>query len=1063
MLAHHPITNQPIRVLTTQSKICATEKTLILIEPSFIKSNRWSRWHCVINHPDAANICGYSAITAVVITDNFMEWSLLIPELLKYNNTFLVIASQSIINKLPIINDIAIAIENINDNYPFIDKIDNISDVLNIFISIAHILRMNRAYVALKYNNGAKSFINNWQNQCCNRDSLFYIDNFANDSYIPQTWLIQQFFKHSNYRRNKEIIQCLIDNINCDYIDNILLLNETDIPDIPKSDKIKLYNIEKRLTYYDTFIAVQKYIPKNSFVIIANSDIVFDETLNNLWKIPMNDAIFLALLRWEDNDTIYGPRPDSQDVWIVSRDQLVSMIESDTKLDEFNFNFGKPGCDNVIALLMMKRRFLVANPAYSIRTLHRHKSQIRDYNNKDILYYPQYLHIEPSYIQPFEIIEHMKDAKYMPIKKIIDVWNSNKLSASFPRFINCADNSLLSTICKMMPDDWNYIPHSDNLWTPSPQMAPLYYFKNSFVTSSGLISDFRNIYIGKYDNWRAGWSDAKQSSLMPSVYVPSLIAYHFDDSYNSQFSKWVLYYLSRVLTIRECVGVGTAKPEFIIPSSPDAHDFIKSCIWSDHITCVQYTSPDVNYYASHVWAVPYIDDNIKITSEDIERLRNLLPKIASSTECKIVICINDLITNELADAIRQNIFETIPGMSAIKIVTVENSDNFAMKYEKFANASWIIGIGDILDWLWLAPKNATVMEFMYDIKPTGDHIHLTCAAGLKYILGGIKKEPEDVQKQNILLQIAQSFTKYGMSALIKIDNNTCKAKPHIIIPIATEPFWDHCGDTFREMVDLWGELGYVTIEKRKDTPYCWWGGIGEVLLYDRPTPRWWKNPLPSYKMALFGNCPPPGPGAHILKQSIWSFWGRHPKLIEDIENKHTNCKSYYERTIKSIFLGKVENGVQRKNRTMADWSSCIELFSMPDNSLTGVYPFTSTQYLEKLCLSRFGLCLPGFGAKCNREIEYFACGCVPIITPGVDITGYLVPPIESIHYLVANKPEDVEHIITSITPEKWREMSLACIEWWRANASAEGLFKLTASRIAQCEPYLTVGIPKHFI
>ena len=215
-------------------------------------------------------------------------------------------------------------------------------------------------------------------------------------------------------------------------------------------------------------------------------------------------------------------------------------------------------------------------------------------------------------------------------------------------------------------------------------------------------------------------------------------------------------------------------------------------------------------------------------------------------------------------------------------------------------------------------------------------------------------------------------------------------------------------------------------------------------------------------MALFGNCPPPGPDNHRLRQSIWSFWGRSPRALEAVHDSGYNRKKYADRSISSLFLGKVENGVQHANRCTQDWSKSVELFSMPLDSSGKPYPYTQQEYLAKLCDARYGLCLPGFGNKCNREIEYFACGCVPIVTEGVDMKHYLIPPNEGVHYFVAKTIADVQRIIQSTSAETWMEMSLAGREWWRAIASAEGFFRLTWARIEQCRPYLQVGIPQTF-
>jgi hypothetical protein len=240
------------------------------------------------------------------------------------------------------------------------------------------------------------------------------------------------------------------------------------------------------------------------------------------------------------------------------------------------------------------------------------------------------------------------------------------------------------------------------------------------------------------------------------------------------------------------------------------------------------------------------------------------------------------------------------------------------------------------------------------------------------------------------------------------------------------------------MVKIWSERGYCKLIYREDTPYVWWNSIGEILLYDRPTMRWFENP--SYKLALFGNTFPEKP---TKRDHPWSFWPRSPRAVESIVENKSTLKTYDERAIPSIFLGRIENGIQKAKRTVCNWSEAIHTFVMPLDSTGGPYQFTQEEYLTLLSKSRFGLCLPGFGPKCNREIEYFATGTVPIVTPGVDIKSYAVPPKENVHYFFASSPEEVKQIIENTTKEQWNTMSANGRSWWRRYASAEGLFRLT--------------------
>ena len=264
------------------------------------------------------------------------------------------------------------------------------------------------------------------------------------------------------------------------------------------------------------------------------------------------------------------------------------------------------------------------------------------------------------------------------------------------------------------------------------------------------------------------------------------------------------------------------------------------------------------------------------------------------------------------------------------------------------------------------------------------------------------------------------------------------SKPIIVKPKNAYPqrFHCHAGDTFRELIDIWQEHGLVNVVETDETPYCWWGDVGNVLLYDRPTMRWYDNI--SYNLALFGNPKPPDT---IQWTSPWIFWGRSPRKLYDASTRVS--RSYNERNICSIFLGKIENDVQDRFRDTSVWSTCIDLFHCNKDYSTGTWKYTQDEYLDKLSHSKFGLCLRGFGPKCNREIELMAMGVVPIVTPGVDMSSYYIPPTENVHYMVANTPEDVKRIVNNTSEETWTKMSEACRSWYNETASPQGSFNVT--------------------
>ena len=273
----------------------------------------------------------------------------------------------------------------------------------------------------------------------------------------------------------------------------------------------------------------------------------------------------------------------------------------------------------------------------------------------------------------------------------------------------------------------------------------------------------------------------------------------------------------------------------------------------------------------------------------------------------------------------------------------------------------------------------------------------------------------------------------------KLDDDTIDInnKPIIIIPkqININNFWYHTGDTFRELVDMWKQQNLCNIIQG-DTKHVWFNKIGDVLLYDRPTLEWLdKDNNIEYNKILFGN--PEIPDKLKDKAYNWIFWGRRPAILEEMSK---NILSYNERVIKSIFIGKIENAVQNKYRTIEDWGKYIEVYKMhlPNEK----YIYTQDEYLHLLKKSKFGLSIRGYGPKCNREIELMALGTVPIIDNNVNMD-YHNKPIENVHYFRINKPEEIVKIIDNCSEKQWTEMSRACIKWYNDNCSCIGSFNIT--------------------
>ena len=202
--------------------------------------------------------------------------------------------------------------------------------------------------------------------------------------------LIQQYYLDEDRARRAENKLCLLTNTQNSAINKIILLNETLYSDEElgvSSGKIEQVVIDKRLTYKDIF----DYVAENEikgYIVSANMDIFFDNTLNNVMRTDISTVRqMFCQLRFEyetglelDKCALFGPVPDSQDAWIWH-----SNMETTSKQREIlDIELGAPGCDNKIIYLFNILGFSCHNEPYLIKAYHYHESQIRKYDRNTV-------------------------------------------------------------------------------------------------------------------------------------------------------------------------------------------------------------------------------------------------------------------------------------------------------------------------------------------------------------------------------------------------------------------------------------------------------------------------------------------------------------------------------------------------------------------------------------------------------------------------------------------------------------------------------------------------------
>lgn len=1009
MIGTHPKTGKPIRILQTETSIYREKKTIVWFS-SPVTDVTWSRYDVGVF--GSQNVTSHVDVVVLCKKEDFekdKQW------ILEGNaqDAKIVFASKGLLNEigpaklkeLQVSN--MICLEEIHDMYPFTGEVwDGTVNDAGILASL--LLREHMAMGLVQQEN---------RSLLC-----------SSIERPRELWMISQYYIPSKARRAREVAHCLKKNVECPFVDKIVLLNEEDLSSkFPvQSSKIQQEIIGHRLTYADVIDWIQKNAPENVYVVFANSDIYLDVSWRILWSVNMENK-FLSLLRYdmkedgkEEEAKLFGPRPDSQDTWVVLSD---SVKKKSWDLKALDFSFGRAGCDNAINVEMLRAKFLVCNPSLSLRTYHVHGSEIRTYDPKDIVDKPMYFYIHPTGIHD------MRPLLSIPENLVL----KKQTGTPFARKVVTKDPNQAKTFCTMLKREEKYTLSAGDANLYNPSAIPIYKGEKIFQTSTGLAYTYDSLFVGPSKKASEMWSRSNITGLAPSIALPVGLIAPLSDEDAKKPERYMIHYLSKILMLRE---FAEGEGDFWSPRERPFLDILQIFNWGRKEVPVLPRDEQVQVWCKKAYMVLPQDD-ISVTSEQIGFLRNHLryggwmSEVDTEKQRFIVFADEKFCTNSFINDFEdknpdKNIEVIYPGRTNPEVIAL-----------KMRGASHVLCSSSIecWAWLWLLPTGAKVIELQNEMEPSGDCLHMASACGLQHrlIIAPKGSISATVQKQ-LIEQVAWEPPVAPPSNL-----------PVLYMPVQPESsFFHHAGDSFREMARLWEQKGYIRIVDDKTISHIWLNGIGNVLLYDRPTYEWLdRSPVEEkkWRIALFGNPAPRGERA-----KAWSFWPRRPELVEKLVKEGIAEHSYAERKQRLVLYGKVENAIQKERRTGIPWAAACSEFTMPIGA-DKAYPYTQEEYLQKLSDARFGLCLPGYGWKCHREVECMSMGCVPIVTPGVDMTNYASPPVAGVHYFVAETPEEAQRLSIETSQETWEAMSKACRVWWKENVSCDGMWALTKNLI----------------
>jgi len=190
--------------------------------------------------------------------------------------------------------------------------------------------------------------------------------------------LITPYFKAQSSTRQLELDLCLRHNCANMSVDRVILMIDDEAQPPVTSQKIIIHKLDRRPTYADWLEIVKTYNCKGS-VILANSDIYFDESIYKINELLAKPQTLMALTRWELSAGSLERHPDpqwSQDSWAIStRSEITPEL-----MQRLKFGLGVPRCDNKVAYVFATAGWSIKNPYNLIQSMHVHESGQRSYD-----------------------------------------------------------------------------------------------------------------------------------------------------------------------------------------------------------------------------------------------------------------------------------------------------------------------------------------------------------------------------------------------------------------------------------------------------------------------------------------------------------------------------------------------------------------------------------------------------------------------------------------------------------------------------------------------------------
>jgi len=568
------------------------------------------------------------------------------------------------------------------------------------------------------------------------------IEDF-NKHFAP-VFLIQQYYVPETTVRRKEINYCLKKNVSSKIFNKIILLNEKlyDKYDCNVMNDPVIHQVvtKKRLTYYDVIQYAKHNLPKYSYIILSNSDIYLNNTIQSIFRINM-EKTFLALLRFDlkgdlydkeyQNIHLFGPRNDSQDTWIW---QNTPDIFDDPAI---NFPLGKKGCDNAITAAFLRHKYRVLNPALSIQTIHVHMSEQRTYNKNEIIAYPIYLLVKPHTINTFNTITDMKE------HTIFEGKTSQEFNINYPHY-----SQEIRTFMHYAKKKHGNSPEFNQPYTVKPyNYQKINAFSGVFLNNRGLVYNRNNIY--QYSQ-HAKFNDDVSLIIKTNIHKQA-VNFVIPEKLN------LISFLTKVYPKLLMLASSSLKEHpFIIKYKPEFKKYIEP------LTKVINIVPSIDsiIHFAHKLYCPELVPDLSWNKEYSTIIRKHIEEHKRPEEYMNVLLVRDpefYDTEESWSQFTDNI-KTQFGDKFTYNEIVSTPENYFSSIQLFKTASIVVGHRcDIMGNIVFCTKGCHIIEIAYESTPDLSLWNISGASEFNYTLIAYKREPKERQFYMINKKLNQAL------------------------------------------------------------------------------------------------------------------------------------------------------------------------------------------------------------------------------------------------------------------------------------------------------------------